>query len=107
MTFDKNLLLQPRLPEDTVDIPGVGTIRVRALSRAEVDQLRELKDDNAAAERMILAAGLVDPKLTEAEVGQWQQAATHGEVNAVAEVIGQLSGLYEGADKEAYKSASE
>jgi len=109
---DKELLLKPRLAEDDVEIPGVGTVRVRALSRAEVLLVRKATDnadsiDGPRAlvlERKMLATAMVDPVLTEAEVGQWQEASGAGELEPVTYRIQELSGMLEGSAKAAYKS---
>lgn len=101
--MDKELLFKPRLTEEDVEIPGVGTVRVRALSRAEAMIVSDVKGTEAR-ERKILAFGMVDPQMTEAEVGRWQKAATAGEVNAVALRIATISGLLDGAAKEAVKN---
>lgn len=100
--MDKELLFKSRLPEADVDIPGVGTVRVRGLSRAEAMLLHSLKGPEAI-ERKILALGLVDPILTEAEVGKWQRASIAGELGPVATKISELSGLNPGSDKQAYR----
>lgn len=100
--MDKDLLFKPRLPEADVEIPGVGTVRVRALSRAEAMAVENAKG-NAAIERKLLALGLVDPKLTEAEVGQWQSAAPASELEPVSNRIAELSGLLPDSAKEAVK----
>lgn len=103
--MDKDLLLKPRLAEEDVPIPGVGTVRVRALSRGEVMAARKATDDNPdgprllTLERKMLALAMVDPKLTESEVGEWQKAAGAGELDIVTEVVQRLSGLDKGADK--------
>lgn len=101
--MDKDLLFKPRLPEADVDLPGVGTVRVRGLSQAEAHMVEQVKG-TAARERKILALGLVEPQLTEVEVGRWQAAAPSGEVTRAALKVAELSGMLEGADKEAYKS---
>lgn len=99
----KARLLKPRLPEDTVEIPGVGTVRVRALNRAE-SMMVQGANGLEATERRIVALGMVDPSMTEAEVGQWQKASPGGEIDAVSNKIAELSGLLDGAAKEQYKS---
>lgn len=103
MSMDKELLFKPRLTEDDVPVPGVGVVRVRALSNAEAHIVSEVKG-TAARERKILAFGMVDPEMTEAEVGRWQKAATAGEVGKVALKVAELSGMLEDAEKESYKS---
>lgn len=110
----KARLLKPRLPEADVDVPGVGTVRVRGLSRAE--QLLAVKQgdiDSAgnvnitrveAIERRMLAMAMVHPAMSDDEVRQWQRAAPAGDLEPVTRRISELSGMTDGADKEAYKS---
>jgi hypothetical protein len=109
MTFDKERLFKARLTEADVDVEGLGTVRVRALSRAEVLRVRSAvkgEEDaikrQADLERKMLALAMVDPELTEAEVGQWQAASTAGEMEPVTDKVQELSGLLQGAAKEAY-----
>lgn len=107
MTFDKELLFKPRLPEADVDVPGVGTVRVRGLSRSEAMSLRASADNVEAVDRRMLFLGLVDPKLTEDEVSQWYAASPAGEIEPITIKISELSGMTEGAAKEAYKAFDE
>lgn len=104
--MDKELLFKPRLAEEDVEIPGVGTVRVRALSRGEVLRAQGAKGV-AAIERAMLATGMVDPALTEDEAKQWQESSPAGELEPVTRVIQRLSGMEAGADKAAAKSDSE
>lgn len=85
-------------PEDDVEVPGVGTVRVRALSRAE-GMLVQQANGTDVTERKILAMGMVNPKLSEVDAGRWQKAATAGEMEPVTQRITELSGLGEGAPK--------
>lgn len=98
--MDKELLFKARVPEDTVDIPGLGTVRVRGLSRGEVFAVQQAKG-LAATERKILAFGMLDPALTEAEAGRWQEASPGGELEPVVDKIRDLSGLSEDSEKKA------
>jgi hypothetical protein len=91
-------LLKPRITEDTVDIEGIGTVRVRGLSRSEVFMTQQAKGTEAM-ERKILALGMVDPPMTEDDVKTWQRNSPAGELDAVANKIHDLSGLGKGADK--------
>lgn len=104
--MDKELLFKTRLPEAEVDVPGIGTMRVRGLSRAEVMVMRKATDaeqlDGPRAlviERKMLAAALLDPQLTESEVGRWQAAAVAGELDPVSRRVQELSGLADDAPK--------
>lgn len=99
----KARLLTPRVPEGTVELEGIGTVRVRGLSRGEVYMTQQAKGVEAM-ERKILALGLLDPPMTEAEVGEWQRNSPAGEMEPVAEKIRQLSGLTTGADKAAVQT---
>ncbi|ONI73078.1 hypothetical protein ALI144C_44825 [Actinosynnema sp. ALI-1.44] len=104
--MDKQTLLTgSRLPEAVVTLPKVGDVRVRGLSRAEVLALRQDPGDKDA-ERRYVAAAMVDPALTEDEVGQWQAIATGEEFQAVVEAIYDLSGFGREAEKSAYKRVS-
>ncbi len=106
MTFDKELLFKESLPEADVEIPGKGTVRVRALTRAEALSCQSVKDGPGrveAIERKMLALAMVDPEMTEAEVGRWQKASVAGEMDRVGNKIQELSGMTEGAAKAAYK----
>lgn len=108
----KGRLLSTRLDQADVDIPGLGTVRVRALTRAEAISVRKATDREDTMdglrllilERKMLAAALIDPPMTEDEVRQWQQAAPAGELDPVVARVQELSGMVEGAQKAAYKS---
>lgn len=104
--MDKAELFKDRLPEADVEIPGVGTVRVRGLTRAEVLKVRKATDsenmsgDRALVlERKLIATAMVDPVLTEAEVCQWQEKATAGELEPVIAKLQELSGLLPGDSK--------
>ncbi len=101
--MDKEILFKPRLPEEEVELPGVGTVRVRALSRSEAIRVQAV-EETGARERCAVALGMVQPRLTEDEVGRWQSVAPAGELSPVAERINVLSGLAEDSAKTAYKS---
>lgn len=103
MTVDKATLLARRLGEGEHEIEGVGTVRLRGLSRAEVLEIRKL-GDTAKADRRMVSLALVEPALTEAEVRAWQENSTPGEIEALTVAIAELSGMGVGAAKDAYKS---
>lgn len=103
--MDKRTLLKPRLAEATVEVPGVGTVRVRELTRAEVVDEMPTVDRSVpgAFEAWLVATALVDPKLTEAEVLQWRTQSQPWEIEAVITAINELSALTKGAAKDAWK----
>lgn len=95
---DKAALLAPRLPEDDVEIPGVGTVRVRALSRAEAMKVQRLPSKERDAQT--IALGMMDPPMSVDDVKAWAAASPAAEMEAVARRIAELSGiLTEGAQK--------
>lgn len=102
-TVDIAALLAPRLPEDTVEIAGIGTFRVRGLSRIEAISVQAGKG-TANIERKMIALGLLEPKLTEDEVGTWMRNAPAGELSPISDRIAELSGMAPGSEKGAYKS---
>lgn len=117
---DKAKLLAKRaatpsgMPEDDVDVPGQGTVRVRGLSRAE--QLLTVKQGDIdaagnpditrvqAIEGRMLAMAMVDPEMSEDEVATWQGCGGSNEIEPVVEKIQELSGLLPGQAKELTKS---
>jgi hypothetical protein len=111
VTFDKELLFKPQLPEEDVDVPGRGTFRVRALTRAEVLSLRHVKegpDQAAAVERKMMSLAVIafngEPgSLTEADIGRWQKASAAGEMEPITRRVAVLSGMADDAAKAAYK----
>lgn len=104
MTIDKGTLLARRSgkPGD-VQIPGVGTVTVRGLSRKELMGI-DHEAGVLVAERQTLALAMVDPRLSEDEVEVWQDNSPADEISPVMNEVNRLSGLGQNAHKEAYKS---
>jgi hypothetical protein len=105
-------LTERELPEDDVEVPGLGWVRVRGLSRAEFLGLREgidAKKGNpvVVAERRMIVAGMVIPKVTEAQVGKWMKKSGAVELDEVSNRISELSGIDLKAAKEAYRQQAE
>lgn len=103
--MDKAALTAPRIESEDLTIPGVGVIKVRGLSRFELHVSGKGTEDGSLIERRMVAAAMVDPEMTVADVEAWQKAATAGEFKAVTEKIRDLSGLAEGADKSSVSEA--
>jgi len=106
---DKETLFAPAantpsgMPEDDVPLPSRGgSVRVRGLSRDEALAVRGIKHE-ATAERVILSYAMVDPPMTQEEVGRWQKASIAGEMEDVTDKVSELSGLSDGAAKEVVK----
>jgi hypothetical protein len=100
--MDKAALFTQTLEEEDVEIPGVGTVRVRALTRSEAMKIRGREMAVDAMERYLLAAAMVQPRLTEEEVRRWQDAAPAGQLEPVCRAVQRLSGLEEAAARQAY-----
>jgi hypothetical protein len=100
--MDKNALLATRagVEIEEVEIPGVGTVKVRGLSRFEllVGQKKH-EGDNLKQERWVLSLAMVDPVLTEDEVATWQRTSPPMEIERVAQVVNRLSGIGKDAAK--------
>lgn len=91
--ISKEVFLKGHLPEDTIEVPEIGTVRIRALSRAEALSSTELPSGEREAQ--VLAWGIVDPAITVEEAQQWRESATPGIVNGLAYEILVLSGMTE------------
>ena len=103
---DKAALLARQLPRETIAIEGVGTVVVRALSRAEVmaiNAVRKEGDSPEALEQRLLQVGLVEPALTLEEVEEWYQNSPAGELSVVSDAITRLSGMNPEVGKQAYR----
>lgn len=99
----EDLTALPPLQEDDV-IVARGKVRVRGMSRLEVMAMDDLKAkgilaDAAAGERFMLARVMVAPKMTEAQIQQWQQEPAGGDMETVTAKVAELSGLGKGAEK--------
>lgn len=101
--IDKEALLQQRFGVKEMEIPGVGTIKVRALTRGEALQVQGKEMAVADLERKLLSWAMVEPKLTEDDVRAWQDASPAGELQDVVDEIIRLSGMEKAAAKAAYQ----
>ena len=101
---EKEALFKARLPEEEYELAGLGTLRIRGLSRGEVLAAQHDDPRLAVFERRLLARGVVDPKLTETDVGRWQEASPAGEMEPLIKRIERLSGIGSEVEKGAYES---
>lgn len=116
--MDKEQLFRARLDEDDVEVPGVGTVRVRALNRAEAMSV-QAAEGTEATERRILAFGVIDPPFfdgepadlpyetrlrnAERDAARWQMASPGGEIEPVTRKIAALSGMGPDSAKQAVR----
>lgn len=98
----RDAMLATRLPEDDMEIPGLGWFRVRGLSRLETLKMQALPAQHDR-DAFIFACGLVQPAFTEAQARTLQASSPGAELEPLTERIAQLSGLVEGAEKAAFK----
>lgn len=107
MAIDKEKLLASVSSQEEVEIPGKGTVVVRALTRAEIhsnaqgDKKSKLSNEDVEARTIVF--GLVEPELDINEAKQWMKAAPAGEIQLVVEKIMELSGYGEDAVNKAYE----
>jgi hypothetical protein len=99
--MDKDVLLKRKATDraEAVELDEGVTVTVRALSRGEVQRI---KDENASAhtyENRLIAAANVDPKLTPVEVAEWLDEAPAGDSVSIMEAVIRLSGMGEGSPK--------
>jgi hypothetical protein len=106
--MDKSLLLSQKTEHHTYEIEGLGTVKLRALTRAEALEISELGKKGASEaeiERKVLVNAIVDPTdLTEDDIAEWQAVSPAGQIQPVIERAMEISGLVVGSDKNAYKS---
>lgn len=102
MPVDKAALLTKRFGVEDVEVPGVGTVQVRALTRAEALSVQGVEMDAEVLEQKLIAMAMVDPQLTEPEVKEWQGCATAGEIQIIVEAIVRISGMEGYTAKAAY-----
>lgn len=90
LTLDQLLALT--LPEREVNLDGVGSIRVRGLSRQETIAISEatIADD---MENRVLAYGMLDPAMTTEQVDEWRCHASSSIIRPALDAILELSGL--------------
>lgn len=93
MAVSKEDLFKVKLTEEEVELEGVGAVRVRALTRSEALAVRGLDLTVEEMERKLLAIAMVEPSLTEDEVGQWQAASAAGVMEPLMLRVVELSGM--------------
>lgn len=94
---DDLLAVQAETRDHTLSTGHV--VKIRGLTVAEA---RAISGESVQA--TTIAAGLVEPAMTVEEVERWIERAPAGDVIGLLMAIQGLSGMLEGAAKEAYKS---
>jgi hypothetical protein len=101
-TLDVNALLAERFGVVEVELAGLGTVKVRPLTRAEALKLRGVELDPDEMERRLIALAMVEPEMTEEQVQKWQEVSPAGELEPVGEAIIRISGMEKTSGKQAY-----
>lgn len=90
--LDKSTLHAYAMPTEEFEVMGGATVLVRGLTRAEAMRMQEaLTKSTADAEVMLLAAGLVDPPMSQDEVKRWLAAWPVDAFDALEAKIMELS----------------
>lgn len=102
-------LFRPRCPEDDFDLAGVGKVRIRGLTRAEIKEVSDGVDGGKDMEAVSLSLAFVNPRLTVEQAETYLRTAGFEEANNLSRRINELSGIAgkSGGDqptKAAYKS---
>lgn len=100
----EQLLAGGRLPQDKIEIEGVGVVTVRGLNRKEALQVRESGDTPEEQEPWIIHFGMVEPALSLDDAEAWCRVAPAGELQELTVRIAELSGMVPGQAKDATKS---
>jgi len=87
------------LPEEDVEIRPGKWVRVRALTRAEMIRAQKMEDRRLDQERYLVSLALVQPRMTEDEVGRWQRSSAFMELERIGRVINRLGGIGRDAAK--------
>lgn len=105
-------LIQVRAGEEDVTLPSGALVRVRGLSRGEVFMMQKSRADGgirdeAAWERRMIHLAMLQPELSEEQVGTWQQGPAGGDLETLGEKIRELSKLGQGAEKSGVPGAGD
>lgn len=100
---DVNALTSQRaLKTEEISLEGIGTIKVRALTRAESHEVSDAKTE-VDKEKTILRWGMVDPEMSYQDVDNWMAAAPADQLQLVTLTISHLSGMLDGEGKQMYE----
>jgi len=95
-------LTHTECPEDDVQLPSGRWVRVRGLTRAEAIKIQTIEGVHET-ERFALSRGLLIPQMNEPQIDAWMAHAPAGELNPASNRITELSGMDDGAEKQAVR----
>lgn len=91
--------------EEDYELPGIGTIRIRALNRREAQMVAAAGGPGVGVkERLMISLSMVQPKMTVDDVGAWEKACVAGEMQDLGTRISDISGVSGGTDKAVVQS---
>lgn len=96
--LSRDQILARTTGKGTATLLDGSTVSVRALTRDEVLQSQQLNSINEQ-DTFIIATGMTDPVMSVEDVAAWAAAGDAGDLVAVSDAIGELSGLKQGAGK--------
>lgn len=108
MVLDKATLLKESITQDEVELPGKGSVVIRALTRHELHLCGKdganKKLTAEEVEALTLHYAMVEPELDVTECREWIKVANSGEIQRVIDKVMEISGFDPEAQKKAYKS---
>lgn len=80
---------------------GSGEVQIRGITHGQASEVGKAREsgDMSAATALIIHHGLVDPVMSIDDVESWMASDDAGTLEKLAQAIGRLSGLFEGAPK--------
>lgn len=102
MVLSKEDLLKVTFGVEEFDVPGIGPVKVRALTRSEALQVKGKELPVAEVEQKLLAWAMVEPALSEEDVKAWQDVVPAGLLEPLVDKIAVMSGMKKEAPKAAY-----
>lgn len=88
-------------------LPDGKVVRIRALPRAISYLIAESSTSVAKADKLGIRHGVVHPSLTMGQVDAWMETVGTGYLQGLVTAIQQLSGMAEGAGKEAFQAPAD
>lgn len=98
-------ILARKTGRGTVTLSDGGMVAVRALTRDEVLEMREL-ETTAERDNYLLATAITDPQLSVEDVAAWAASDTAGDLARVSQEIASVSRMTDDSGKGATKRPS-
>jgi hypothetical protein len=101
-------ILARRAGVDFFKLPdGSGEVSIKGITHAQAAEVGKAREAGEVSEAtaLILQYGLVDPALSPEDIRAWMEEDDGGTVEQIAQAIGRLSNLFEGAPKSGVQRA--